>query len=346
MNANHLTSNMATGAFDGAQRLRPASVLPGVLLTGAIAGAAFAARGLPGLSMFSPMILAMAAGMFIRNAFGAPERMRYGVLFAMRRILRLAIVLLGLQLTFAQVVSVGASGVALIAATLAASFLFTTWLGRALGVEQRLSELIAAGTSICGASAVVATNMVTGAKDEDVAYAIACVTLFGSIAMFCYPPLGALLDLSANAYGLWAGASIHEIAQVVAAAFQRGREAGEFGAVAKLSRVMMLAPVVMALGVLRAKGSAGQGGAHAPAPWFVYGFVAMVGANSLVSLSPDMKATIAAGTSFLLAMALAAMGLETDFGKLRAKGLRPFMLGLASFLFIACFSLLLVKAMT
>ena len=111
MNANHLTSNTATGAFDGAQRLRPASVLPGVLLTGAIAGAAFAARGLPGLSMFSPMILAMAAGMFIRNAFGAPERMRYGVLFAMRRILRLAIVLLGLQLTFAQVVSVGASGV-------------------------------------------------------------------------------------------------------------------------------------------------------------------------------------------------------------------------------------------
>jgi uncharacterized integral membrane protein (TIGR00698 family) len=346
MNVHQLISHRAARVFSGARTPCPASVLPGVLLTAAIAGAAFALRSLPGLSMLSPMILAMATGMFIRNVFGAPARARRGVLLSMRTILRLAIMLLGLQLTFAQVATVGAVGVALIAATLAASFFFTTWLGRTLGVERGLCELIAAGTSICGASAVVATNAVTGAKDEDVAYAIACVTLFGSIAMFSYPPLGALLHLSPNAYGLWAGASIHEVAQVVAASFQLGREAGEFGALAKLSRVMMLAPVVMALGALRARSSAAQDGARPPAPWFVYGFIAMVGLNSLLSLAPETKATIASGTTFLLAMALAAMGLETDLAKLRVKGVKPFILGLASFLFIACFSLLLVKATT
>ncbi len=100
---------------------------------------------------------------------------------------------------------------------------------------MRSCQLISAGTSVCGASAVIATNTVTDAHDEDVAYAVACVTVFGSIAMFAYPTLGTLLHLDPRAYGLWAGSSIHEIAQVVAAAFQEGRQAGEFGTIAKLS---------------------------------------------------------------------------------------------------------------
>ena len=113
--------------------------------------------------------------------------------------------------------------------------------------------MIAAGTSICGASAVIATNTVTKAHDEDVAYAVACVTVFGSIAMFVYPLLPGLLHLDPHAFGLWSGASIHEIAQVVAAAFQDGQQAGEFGTIAKLSRVMMLAPVVIGLGLMAAR---------------------------------------------------------------------------------------------
>jgi uncharacterized integral membrane protein (TIGR00698 family) len=231
--------------------------------------------------------------------------------------------------------------------TLAATFVFTVWLGRVLGVDRKLTELIAAGTSICGASAVIATNTVTKAPDEDVAYAVACVTVFGSIAMFVYPLLPGLLQLGPHAYGLWAGASIHEIAQVVAASFQDGQQAGEFGTVAKLTRVMMLAPVVIALGVAarqRAKSSrAAQSSPAAPMPWFVLGFVAMVGINSLIDIPAEAKAWVVSLTTFLLTMALAAMGLETDIRKLRAKGLRPLFLGLAAFLFIATFSLMLVK---
>lgn len=323
------------------------AIVPGLLLAGTIAAAGFALRQVPGLGAFSPMILAILTGIGFHNLVGTPAAARAGVAFAMRKVLRFAIILLGLQLTVAQVLAVGFSGIAVIALALISTFLFTTWLGQRIGVERKLAELIAAGTSICGASAVIATNTVTQAPDEDVAYAVACVTVFGSIAMFAYPLLPGLLHLDAHAYGLWTGASIHEIAQVVAAAFQGGQQAGEFGTVAKLSRVMMLAPVVITLGLMATRRVRGNGDAgtqaKAPMPWFVLGFIAMVGLNSLITIPTDAKAGIVTVTTFLLSVALAAMGLETDLRKLKAKGLRPLLLGLAAFLFIACFSLLLVK---
>jgi uncharacterized integral membrane protein (TIGR00698 family) len=328
----------------------PPVLLPSLLLSAAIAGAGFGLRQLPGLGLFSPMILAIVSGMVFHNLIGTPHGAKAGVMFSMRRVLRLAIVLLGLQLTAAQVVEVGARGLIVIALTLVSTFLVTTWIGLLLGVDRKLTELIAAGTSICGASAVIATNTVTRAKDEDVAYAVAIVTVFGSIAMFSYPWIGALLQLDAHAYGLWSGASIHEIAQVIAAAFQGGKEAGDFGTIAKLSRVTLLAPVVITLGWLAARRTRHDGHSHtaaqAPVPWFILGFIALVGVNSGLAIPNDLRAGIVTVTTFLLSMALAAMGLETDFAKLKAKGLRPLLLGSLSFLFIASFSLALVKLMT
>ncbi|MGO9007015.1 MAG: YeiH family protein [Beijerinckiaceae bacterium] len=323
-----------------------AGIWPGLILTSAIAGASFALRELPGVSTFSPMILAIVIGIAFHNLVGTPARAKAGVAFSLRRILRFAIILLGLQLTVTQVREVGATGIAVIALTLAATFVFTTWLGRLLGVDRKLAQLIAAGTSICGASAVIATNTVTDARDEDVAYAVACVTVFGSIAMFVYPLLPGILNLAPHAYGLWAGSSIHEIAQVVAAAFQDGQSAGEFGTIAKLSRVMMLAPVVISLGLMarrRTHHAEDSRNAKIPMPWFVLGFIALVLINSIIAVPPTIKPAIVATTSFGLAMALAAMGLETDVRKLRAKGLKPLLLGLAAFIFIAGFSLMLVK---
>ena len=328
---------------------RPGGLLPGLALTGAIALAAFALRLLPGVSALSPMILAILIGLLFHNLVGTPAPAKPGVRFAMRPVLRTAIVLLGLQLTAAQVAEVGAGGLAVIVATLAATFLFTVTLGKAMGVDRKLAQLIAAGTSICGASAVIAASSVTRAADEDVAYAVACVTVFGSVAMFAYPLLPALLGLSPHAYGLWAGSSIHEIAQVVAAAFQDGQAAGEFGTVAKLSRVMLLAPVVLCLGFAESRrgGDAGDpaGTAKTPVPWFVLGFIAVVALNSVLPLPAVVKGNAPMVTNFLLSVALAGMGLETDVRKLKAKGLRPLLLGLAAFLFIAGFSLSLIFAM-
>src|ERR1700737_2262310 len=200
-------------------------IVPGLCLSSVVAAAAFAASQLPGMATFSPMILAILMGIGFHNIIGTPAWAKPGVTFSLRRLLRIAIMLLGLQLTATQIIEVG---------------------GRGLGI--------------------IATNTVTDAHDEDVAYAVACVTVFGSIAMFAYPLFPGLLHLDPRAFGLWTGASIHEIAQVVAAAFQDGQNAGEFATVAKLSRVMLLAPMVMALGLTASREArqGGAGGAAAP----------------------------------------------------------------------------------
>ena len=165
------------------------TIWPGVVLAAIVAASAFSMRELPGLGIFSPMILAVIVGIVFANLVGLPANTRAGIAFCQRTLLRFAIVLLGFQLTVTQLGAIGLGGVAIVASSLLATFCFTLGLGRLLGVERKLTELIAAGTSICGASAIVATNAVTGASDEDVAYAVASVTLFGTIAMLGYPLL-------------------------------------------------------------------------------------------------------------------------------------------------------------
>ena len=328
------------------QTTKAHSVFPGLFLAGLIAALAFGLRHLPGVHQISPLILAILIGMAFHNLIGTPAIAKAGVAFSLKRILRTGIVLLGLQLTVQQVIAVGGLGVALIIATLLATFAFVTWLGRVLKVDAKLTQLIASGSSICGASAVIATNTVTRARDEDVAYAVACVTIFGSLSMILMPVIAGLFNMGPQAYGLWTGASIHEVAQVVAAAYARGQEAGEFGTIAKLTRVMMLAPVVLGLGFLAARKRLSAGGAAnraaTPLPWFVVGFVAMVALAS-TGWVPEATAPYTTGiTQFLLAMALAAMGLETDMRKLAAAGIRPALLGAGAWVFISVFSLGLV----
>jgi uncharacterized integral membrane protein (TIGR00698 family) len=320
-------------------------IAPGLCFCAGIAGCGVVVRQLSGLAMLSPMIVAIVIGMVIRNIGIVPDSARPGILFSMRRILRLAIILLGLQLTAYQLISVGGTGLAIVATSLASTFLFTTWLGRRIGIDPKLAQLIAAGTSICGASAVVATNAVTQAPDDDVVYAVACVTVFGSLAMLLYPAAAVFLHMDAHAFGLWTGASIHEIAQVVAASFQLGQGAGEIGTIVKLSRVIMLAPMVLLLGFALRRRATGNGDttARPPLPWFVVGFVAMIAVNSLITIAPAIKADVAQTTTFLLALALAGMGLETNFRKLKAKGMAPLLLAAASWLFIGSVSLGLIE---
>ena len=163
--------------------------------------------------------------------------------------------------------------------------------------------------------------------------------------MFTYPLLQGLLRLDSQTYGLWSGASIHEFAQVVAASFQVSQRAGEVGMMVKLARLMLLAPMVFALSV-KAQLSANCAptrSATPPLPWFVLGLIALVGLNSVVVIPPDARKLIVTLTTFLLSVALAAMGPETDISRLYAKGLRPAILGAIAFLFIATLCLVLIK---
>lgn len=317
------------------------AILPGLVLAALLAVLALAGKTVfPSLPL-SPLIVAVVLGALTRNFIGPFARAKIGIAFSLRRMLRLGIVLLGLQLTFAQVLGIGWVGMSIIILTIASTFFLTIGAGRLFGVDPKLSELLAAGTSICGASAILATNAVTQGRDEDVVYAAACVTVLGSVAMVLYPLLPQLLDLSPLAYGLWAGASIHEVAQVVAAGYQSGQVSGDAGTVTKLARVMMLAPMVVGLGMVitRRHPDAGSRRVAPPFPFFVLGFLAMIGVASSGALPQSLIGHSVIATQFFLAIGMAAIGLETDFSKLAAKGLRPLMLAVTSWLFIALFSL-------
>jgi uncharacterized integral membrane protein (TIGR00698 family) len=320
------------------------ALAPGLIAVTLLAWAAIEFHTLPQLAAVSALMIAIVLGMLVRNTVGIPAACAPGLRFSLRRILRLAVMLLGFQLSARQIAEVGGMGLFVVALTLTAAFCFTTWLGRRLGVCPKLSQLIAAGTSICGASAIVATNAVTEGSDEDVAYAIAVVTLFGSASMLLYPMGDALMHMPAQAYGLWAGSSIHETAQVLAAAFQGGAVSGRFGAISKLSRVMLLAPVVLTLGWAARRRDGGERRV-VPVPLFLLGFVGAIAINSTAILPASVTLGIVKVDQFLLALSLGAMGLETSFRKVREAGLRPMLLGSGAWLFISVFSFALIRCL-
>ena len=316
---------------------------PGLLLTAAIAALAFLPRALTGWAMLNPLVVAILLGIAWRALMTVPSAAARGLTLSQRGVLRFAIALLGLQISVAHIAAIGWIGAAIALGCLIAAFLFTQALGRWLGVEPQLATLLAAGTSICGASAIAAVNSATRAPEEDAAYAIACITLFGTAAMLLYPLIAALLPLGPHAYGLWSGATLHELGQAVAAAFQQGDAAGQSGTVAKLLRVAALPAMVLLLAwQSRRRGAAAEPDAPRGAiPWFVLGFAACMILGNLADMPAALKSFANHAALFLLCMGLAAMGLATNLSKLRAKGWRPLLAAGGGTLFIAALGLAL-----
>lgn len=323
-----------------------AGFIPGIVLVAVITASAYGLRNLPFVSSLSPMITAIFLGMVFGNLVGFSTSAEAGISIAGKKLLRLAVALLGLQLTFAQLASIGINGLMLAAVIVVSTLLFTVWMGRLLGVDRKLSLLLAAGTAICGASAIAGANAVTRARDEDVSYAVACVTVFGTIAMFLYPFLNILLGNDPQSYGLWVGLTIHEVAQVVGAGFQGGEAAGQVAIVSKLARVMMLAPIVIALALHVARSehsAAGRPALTQVVPFFIVGFVSLVVLNSWGLVPEQLRGSIIAMTPVLLTAAMAALGLGTSFTKLKQRGLLPLLLSFIASLYIATAGLLLVN---
>jgi uncharacterized integral membrane protein (TIGR00698 family) len=296
-----------------------------------------------GLAALNPVVVALVAGIVLRAALGLPGWLRPGTAFAVRPVLRAAIVLLGLQVTAGQLLSVGAGALGLAFCSVALTVPFTIWLGARLGVSAPLAQLIGTGTGICGASAIVAANQVVQGRQAEVAYALAVITLCGTAALLIYPELGALMGLAPRAYGLWAGASVHEVVQAVGAAAAGGPLAAEVGTITKLARVVMLAPAVLALGAWVRRGGPGDAGGRsvrAPMPWFAFGFLGMVALASTGVLPPLIIGQSRVVVPVMLAASVAALGLNTDLRALRAEGLRPLLLGLAAWLFVGLLGLL------
>ncbi|MBF7996225.1 YeiH family protein [Rahnella laticis] len=329
--------------------LRISHVIPGLALTGVITALAIWLSDFPALSQLglSALTLAIVIGMVIGNTFYPAARpwCEEGVTLAKQRLLRLGIILYGLRLTFAQIADVGATGILIDALMLCSTFALACWLGqRVFKLDRDTSMLIGAGSSICGAAAVMATEPVLNAKAEKVTVAVATVVIFGTAAIFLYPWLWQLnahyhwVNFTAEQFGIYTGSTVHEVAQVVAAGQGVSPDAENAAVIAKMIRVMMLAPFLLLLSgwIARGKGvkEAGEksGLRNITIPWFALMFILVAAFNSLDILPHSWIPPLITLDTVLLAMAMAALGLTTHISALRQAGLKPMLL--AAILFV------------
>ena len=324
--------------------------LPGLAIAASIAAVAFVVEYLiknNTAGVVSPLVIAVVLGALISNLGMLPENCRIGLGFAARNLLRLGVVLLGLQLSFSQVRELGAPGLALVIVVVAATFTGTQWLGKKMGLSPGLSLLVATGFSICGASAIAAMRPVSDADDDDMAYAIALVTICGTLAIFLLPAIGEIIGFSGAQFGSWVGASVHDVAQTVATAASGNDDAQDAAIVVKLTRVMLLAPLVAAVSFTRRRelshtnitDSKTQKAKLPPViPLFIIGFIAAISINSSFNLPSEFLSNVKWLEKSLLACALVGLGAGVDARKLQRVGTRPLALGLISWILIATLS--------
>ena len=322
-------------------------LLPGLLLAGLLAALSLAGapwlqqHGLGALTI--AVLLGIAAGNLLPSQALAP--LAPGIDFSRQRLLRLGVMLYGFRISFQQIADVGWQGAALAAAMLLATFTFSWLVGtHVLGLERRTVILIGAGSSICGAAAIMATQPVVRGKPGEVAVAVATVVLFGTLAMLLYPWLYRLgqtvpaLHVAPRAFGLLTGATVHEVAQVIAVGHALGPEVAANAIVAKMIRVMLLVPFLLALSGWQARqqdgAAAAAQGRGAAMPWFALAFIALAGVHSCGLLSQSSVQALLALDDFLLAMAMAGLGMQSKLSALRAAGPSALLLGALNFVFL------------
>ena len=315
----------------------------GLLLAALIAALAIWGAGMPavqGLGI-SALTLAIVLGIALGNTVFpriAPFSAE-GVDFAKARLLRLGIILYGFRITFQDIAHIGWAGILIDILIIGCTFTLAVQLGtRVFGLDRQTAMLIGAGSSICGAAAVMATEPVVRGQAHKVSVAVATVVIFGTLGMFVYPLLYPYLHLSETAYGLYAGSTIHEVAQVVVAGRSVSEAAASAAVIEKMLRVMMLAPFLVILSSRIGADGAGEasaaGGRRIAIPWFAVLFIGASGLNSLHLLPPAVVALILQVDTVLLAMAMAALGLRTHAGAVRHAGAKPILLASVLFLFL------------
>ncbi|MBW6489115.1 YeiH family protein [Sulfurimonas sp.] len=283
----------------------------------------------------SPLVIGIVIGIFYANTLhnNTPKEWNGGITFSAKKILRFAIVFYGFRITFQQIAEVGMEGFMVSLIMLSTTFILGTWAGQKLfKMDRDTSMLSASGASVCGAAAVLATEPVLKAEEHKTAIAVSMVVLFGTIAMFLYPLLYnmGIFDMSAKEFGIYVGGTIHEVAQVVAVPASvpnASEEMANSAVIVKMTRVIMIAPMLIILGIYLSyttKGSGGEvGGVKLVIPWFAVYFIGMAGFNSLGIVPQNIVEIINQIDTFLLTMAMTALGMGTIFAKFRGLGLAP-----------------------
>ncbi len=288
----------------------------------------------------SPLIIGILLGIFYGNTLHhrLPQAWLPGISFTARKILRLAIILYGFYLTIQEIWSIGWAGFAVDIIIVTSTLLLAYVIGvRLLGMDKQTAMLTGAGSAICGAAAILAFEPVLKAKGHQTAAAIATVVLFGTAAMAIYPFIYQLgfLNLTTQGWGVYVGATVHEVAQVVGAASDISQSVCNDAVIVKMTRVMLLTPALLLVSLWWTRqGTEMVSGKAAPLtiPWFALGFMAMVLFNSMHWLPDAWVTELQQIDQFLLTMAMTALGMETSLNKLKGIGIKPFVL--ASILFV------------
>lgn len=287
----------------------------------------------------SPLIIGIVIGMFYANTLRShvPKEWVPGIVFSTKQILRFAIILYGFRITFQQIAEVGMAGLTVSTIMLSSTFILGWIVGvKLFKLDRDTAVLCAAGSSVCGAAAVLATEPVLNAKPYKSAVAVGIVVIFGTIAMFTYPAMfkAGILHMNQTTYGIYVGGTVHEVAQVVGAAGAIGQEAANSAVIVKLTRVMLIAPLLIILGIIVSKSVSKDSNdkkLKVTIPWFAVWFIAMAGINSFLvgfkSFQPIISGINSVDT-FLLTMAMTALGMETSVDKFKQAGLKPVLLGI------------------
>lgn len=350
------------------------SVLPGLGLTVLLTIVAIWGSELPfwpltlpgGRHPIEAVMLAIILGILLNNLWRVPKTCVPGIKFSVKKILPLGIILLGARLDFNSIIKVGAASMGLSVVEASVAFLLFLWLSRQFKLPRKLGLLLTIGTAICGGTAIVATAPVIEATESEVVFAVATVSMLGLVLMFTMPVVGTALGLSSKAFGVWAGLSIHQAPQVIAAGFAYSQEAGVTGTIVKLARVCLLAPMVFIVGIMHARGEARANGGAAKKninylklfPMFVFGFMATALLRTL-GLLPDLTfpdahhlggggavplaSVFEIISKYCIVISMGAVGLETNMIAMKQTGPKPFLASFIAAFVLAALSLILIR---
>lgn len=336
------TTDAPTASFTDRARDR----LPGLAVALLVAGVATAA-GIE-VPVIGGPVFGIVLGVLVATVLRPGDRLRPGLAFASRPVLQTSIVVLGLTLSLTQIAHVGLTSLPVMLGTLAVALAGAWGLGRLLGVRGDAQLLIGVGTAICGASAIAATQAVIRAKESQVAYAIGTIFTFNVVAVLTFPQLGHLMGLAPHAFGLWAGTAINDTSSVVAAGYAYGGDAGPYSVIVKLTRTLMLIPIVLVLATRVARRDAEAAGEPTRSlPWrtlvptFLIGFVVASALTSSGLVPEAWHPAITTLGTFLITTALAGIGLSMRLSDVRRAGPRPLLLGAGLWILVGASSLAL-----
>lgn len=313
-------------------------LVPGFALALVIAAVAKLIESILPIHLIGASVIALFIGMLINHFWKPGQIFSGGLKFTSKRILKFAIILLGASLNISIVLEVGKMSLCVMVFTLLTCFGIGHFVGKALKINWKLSNLISAGTGICGGSAIAAIAPVVDADDSDIAYAMSATFLFDMAMIVLFPIVGQAMGLSDMAYGLWAGTAVNDTSSVVAAGYAFSEAAGDFATMVKLTRTLSIIPTVIAFALINAhlkRREAGANGGKVKAkfsltkiiPWFILGFLALAVINSFGVIPAFVGSGMKDISKFLMVAALAAIGLNTSFKDMKKSGFAPMLHG-------------------